>query len=1187
MNVTIEVDYYKMTSIFSIDPAIPNELVSSQYLYSLHMSGFKPVALSEGHMPEEWTPIYDNPHYWKDKSFNDPKIYARFKNVATTLGKTHVKDSENRDLYLQVLDVDSEHAFNLISTPISELCENNSELESWMERFFNSSDMLMKEYWNFTLLDLLKQITFVTKTRKPFGYHFWWLSRSQNRSIRTTHCQKAKEFEIKTDKSSALCTLPPSTHRDDPTFRYSFVGRIDEMLINDFLYDLFVCMLKDCLRTIGELVESKVKEQDNQPNLSPNNRQQQNYIFHDLSDLTIQKTTDLLCPYYVKGERHNFSLHFSGLAYHCNISEEAASKMMLEICKQKQDKDFRERLVTLQTTYQKGSTGQVITGGPTLADLMSKVKNCSVNEAQKILDDIKDLWYKESHHNNDYNTGSDDKKENSHSNKIPILSVSQVKMNHHGRYKVRGKIMQCGASFKMISGANSSCLNPECEYEFQKKFPRPLILAIDREISDPCPKCSKSQVSITFDFINAIELELQDVNDVNDVDRLLVYLFEDNTRSIKIGETVVIEGNIAVINKNDNRRKKLIAALYGNTITYENEVKIELTQADIDKITHLKEEKEGVEEKDTEIWIDFLVSHLAPQIARNYYTKLGLLLAAVNSGPDEIFRKRDRIHVLLVGEPGLAKTKLLEDVVELVPNSKYMSMSNTSGISLTAMIEKDENGGGYSVRAGSIVLAKNAIFAANEIGDLDFRNQLYLGDIMEEGVTHISKYTIDAQLVAPVTMIAACNPTHTYWKHSDRIEQTEIPLPPKEIDRYDLKFFMRMPREKEQLYSFASEMVECDNEYPLPVDYTFLKKVIHYSKQFKPKLSDQAITEIQNYWIEVACQTGSVRIKRVLERLSKAIAKLHFRNVVSLEDALKAIQIYKYMMSQYDTIGYSNTIPKNPQYVAADVCVDILKENPAVDKRMDELIQLACSKSLQVAAYFSGEKRIRTSYKARSVRDVLLQHPNIRRVGINPVILQWLETEQQQSEKRGLSSFLPTSETFNGNLTSSKIPDEKDQSDRRRNTVEENKPKDTAHIVEDDEGDECNVCNVDKMKQNIADNLRNCNKKEGPSKTTAIKSSIIQTTPKNMDNKEEPKGKKYPTDQTALLTTTNNTTTLHSSHSLHSSPSQTATSPDNLVGDNNTKTNNKKIELRYTKESDIQTNDSLETEFVKQNEEVI
>jgi DNA replicative helicase MCM subunit Mcm2 (Cdc46/Mcm family) len=231
-------------------------------------------------------------------------------------------------------------------------------------------------------------------------------------------------------------------------------------------------------------------------------------------------------------------------------------------------------------------------------------------------------------------------------------------------------------------------------------------------------------------------------------------------------------------------------------------------------------------------------------------------------------------------------------------------MSNTSGISLTAMIEKDEvGGGGYSVRAGSIVLAKNAIFAANEIGDLDFKNQLYLGDIMEEGLTHISKYTIDARLVAPVTMIAACNPTGTYWKNPDRIEMSEIPLPPKEIDRYDLIFVFRMPREKEQLKAFAFEISECDKNYLGPIDYTFLKKVILYSKQFKPKLTDEAIIEIQNYWIEIASKRGSVRIKNVLERLSKALAKLNFKNISDIDDAKEALRIHKHMISQFEEFG--------------------------------------------------------------------------------------------------------------------------------------------------------------------------------------------------------------------------------------------------------------------------------------------
>ena len=76
---------------------------------------------------------------------------------------------------------------------------------------------------------------------------------------------------------------------------------------------------------------------------------------------------------------------------------------------------------------------------------------------------------------------------------------------------------------------------------------------------------------------------------------------------------------------------------------------------------------------------------------------------------------------------------------------------------------------------------------------------------------------------------------------TNKIEINEIPLPPKEIDRYDLIFLLRMPRDKEQLKTFASEIEECDKNYFESVDYTFLNKIILYAKQFKPKLSDEAI----------------------------------------------------------------------------------------------------------------------------------------------------------------------------------------------------------------------------------------------------------------------------------------------------------------------------------------------------------
>ena len=96
------------------------------------------------------------------------------------------------------------------------------------------------------------------------------------------------------------------------------------------------------------------------------------------------------------------------------------------------------------------------------------------------------------------------------------------------------------------------------------------------------------------------------------------------------------------------------------------------------------------------------------------YIKKGLLLAAVNttigSQDNESDRlrlknnssssnnRRDRINILIIGDPGLGKTLSLKRIVKIVPNSRYESSQNSSGKSLTAIISKeDEN---YILRLG-------------------------------------------------------------------------------------------------------------------------------------------------------------------------------------------------------------------------------------------------------------------------------------------------------------------------------------------------------------------------------------------------------------------------------------------------------------------------------------------------------
>ena len=194
-------------------------------LIHLHELGFKLLPLSiDNTAIIPWTPIYENPNYWSLEYIASE--FHKFKNVATVFGKTHVKGSEGRDLYLNGLDCDSEAVYKILTTPIEEI--SNSLLKFKLQDLYSKYEAhptTAKE----SMFEYLKEHTVVVKTKKPYGFQAYWLSHTQHDHIGTKNCKSGHEFEIKTDKSLGHATLPPSTHRNDKTFRYSHIGRTDKI----------------------------------------------------------------------------------------------------------------------------------------------------------------------------------------------------------------------------------------------------------------------------------------------------------------------------------------------------------------------------------------------------------------------------------------------------------------------------------------------------------------------------------------------------------------------------------------------------------------------------------------------------------------------------------------------------------------------------------------------------------------------------------------------------------------------------------------------------------------------------------------------------------------------------------------------------------------------------------------------
>jgi P4 family phage/plasmid primase-like protien len=333
--------------VYSIQP---NDLIKLQNI------GFKLIPL-DGNNRETgaWTPIYDNPNYWTLEGLKQQA--HKFRNVATVFGKTHIKDEEGRDLYLNCLDIDSDNSYYVL---------------------FNLENSKSKQ--KYSLIPKLQKTTFVTKTRKKNGFHIYWLSHRQNKSITTEDCKIGYEFEIKTDKSKGHCTLPPSRHRDDLNFQYKNYGQ-NKIMISDELYDELVKVLADCLK-------------DKTPRKEFNN----NFGSKDgkiyLSEVGIQCISDLIHPYYKKGCncRNGIIYGITGYCRRNNVAKESTIELVETLAKD--DEEKRGRMMVLEQTYKKAP--DQVSGIIKLVGVLEYATG-SINIAREIFQQISTIITGKSH----------------------------------------------------------------------------------------------------------------------------------------------------------------------------------------------------------------------------------------------------------------------------------------------------------------------------------------------------------------------------------------------------------------------------------------------------------------------------------------------------------------------------------------------------------------------------------------------------------------------------------------------------------------------------------------------------------------------------------------------------------------------------------------------------------------------
>ncbi len=277
-------------------------------------------------------------------------------------------------------------------------------------------------------------------------------------------------------------------------------------------------------------------------------------------------------------------------------------------------------------------------------------------------------------------------------------------------------------------------------------------------------------------------------------------------------------------------------------------------------------------------------------------------------------KSRGDIHILLIGDPGVAKSVTLVFMSNISPKGRYVVGKSASGAGLTATVVRDEYLRGWSLEAGAMVLANKGLVCIDELEKMDPTDRSAMHEAMEQQTVTISKANVQASLKAQTSVLAAANPKFGRFDPFMPIPQ-QIDLPPTLINRFDIIFTLRDLPDRNKDEKIASHVLkehQKDTKDVL-IDTTLFRKYVAYAKQkINPKLSTEAVDELKKFYVElrnkpVTSESAmrpipiSARQLQALIRMAEASAKLRLSEEVSREDAKQSIELMKYYLMQ---VGY-------------------------------------------------------------------------------------------------------------------------------------------------------------------------------------------------------------------------------------------------------------------------------------------
>ncbi|TVY78204.1 DNA replication licensing factor mcm5 [Lachnellula suecica] len=320
---------------------------------------------------------------------------------------------------------------------------------------------------------------------------------------------------------------------------------------------------------------------------------------------------------------------------------------------------------------------------------------------------------------------------------------------------------------------------------------------------------------------------------------------------------------------------------------------------------------------------------IAPSIYGNADIKKAiacLLLGGSKKILPDGMKLRGDINVLLLGDPGTAKSQLLKFVEKVAPIAIYTSGKGSSAAGLTASVQRDHTTREFYLEGGAMVLADGGVVCIDEFDKMRDEDRVAIHEAMEQQTISIAKAGITTILNARTSVLAAANPI--FGRYDDlKTPGENIDFQTTILSRFDMIFIVKDDHDRNRDETIARHVMNihkgghgAEEQAESEISVDKMKRYISYCKsRCAPRLAPEAAEKLSSHFVSIRKQVHAAELEanarssipitvRQLEaiiRITESLAKLSLSPIATEQHVDEAIRLF--LASTMDAVTMGST----------------------------------------------------------------------------------------------------------------------------------------------------------------------------------------------------------------------------------------------------------------------------------------